>query len=118
MIKSNEKDQWVVQEYLEPALLQGCKFDLRLYVVVVGFGDALDFEAFLFEDGLARVCSVPYRAPKAANRDCREMHLTNFAVQREAAGFAPAGAEGSKRPARAVLEALGAERGLAPGELW
>ena len=42
----------------------------------------------MFSDGLARVCSVDYAPPRAANLKDRSMHLTNFAVQKKVAASA------------------------------
>lgn len=46
----------VVQRYIsKPLLLNGFKFDLRLYVIVCGFDP---MNAFLADEGLARFCTV------------------------------------------------------------
>lgn len=46
----------VVQRYLsKPLLLDGIKFDLRVYVVVIGFNP---IKAFICDEGLARFCTV------------------------------------------------------------
>lgn len=74
----------VLQRYVvAPLLFQRHKFDLRLYVLVLCLEDAPSgFRAFLFHDGLARLCSEEYQAPTAAN--CRRtfMHLTNFSINK------------------------------------
>ena len=47
---------FIVQRYLDkPLLLDGIKFDLRVYVVVVGFNP---IQAFICDEGLARFCTV------------------------------------------------------------
>jgi hypothetical protein len=52
---SNEKDM-LVQRYLDkPLLLDGVKFDLRIYVIVVGVDP---IQAFICDEGLARFCTV------------------------------------------------------------
>lgn len=118
--EAHEKRPYVVQEYLAPCLLEGRKFDLRLYCVLVGLGKRpSEFEAYMFEEGLARVCSVPYEKPKRSNLDQREMHLTNFAVQKHCAEFEGcASAQAAKRPARQVLEQVAADHGLSGDQLW
>ena len=48
----------IVQRYLDkPLLLDGLKFDLRVYVVVVGIDPV---QAFVCEEGLARFCTVSW----------------------------------------------------------
>lgn len=48
----------MVQRYLDkPLLLEGIKFDLRIYVVVVGLEN---MTAYICDEGLARFCTVSY----------------------------------------------------------
>jgi hypothetical protein len=66
----------LLQRYLsQPLLIDNFKFDLRVYVLVTS---ANPLRLFIFKDGLARFCTVPYAAPTAENimDDC--MHLTNY----------------------------------------
>jgi tubulin polyglutamylase TTLL6/13 len=67
-----------------PLLLSGLKFDLRLYVVVTGLRP---LRAYLFRDGLVRVCTEPYAPPSASNLQNRQMHLTNYAVNKSSRKF-------------------------------
>ncbi|KAF0683455.1 Aste57867_24489 [Aphanomyces stellatus] len=74
----------VVQRYLaSPYLIHGFKFDLRIYVVVTSF-DPL--RIYLFNEGLARFCTVKY-ATSAAQLKNRLVHLTNFSVNKKNAAF-------------------------------
>ena len=46
----------IVQRYIDkPLLVNGFKFDLRLYVVICGFDP---IHAYLADEGLARFCTV------------------------------------------------------------
>jgi hypothetical protein len=56
---------FVVQEYIErPLLIDKMKFDLRLYVLLLGV-DPL--RIFLFKDGLARLATNAYQKPSDYN---------------------------------------------------
>eukprot|EP00927_Polykrikos_kofoidii_P071633 TRINITY_DN67890_c0_g1_i1.p1 TRINITY_DN67890_c0_g1~~TRINITY_DN67890_c0_g1_i1.p1 ORF type:complete len:827 (+),score=102.22 TRINITY_DN67890_c0_g1_i1:349-2481(+) len=103
----------VAQRYIaEPMLLDGLKFDLRLYVLVGAVMNretgALDLRVFLFRDGLVRLCTSAYRAPTLENEDEQRMHLTNYAVNKSSANFghnvdADDDGTGSKRSLRWLL---------------
>ena len=55
----------IVQEYLDkPLLLDGYKFDLRLYVLVTSC-DPL--RIFLYQDGLVRLSTEKYSIPTESN---------------------------------------------------
>jgi len=48
----HEVEQFVVQEYLrDPYLIDGLKFDIRLYVLILG---ADPMRVYLFQEGLVR----------------------------------------------------------------
>ena len=50
----------VVQKYIDnPLLLNGLKFDMRIYVIATGFQDG-DVHAFVADEGIARFCTEPY----------------------------------------------------------
>eukprot|EP00898_Chlorokybus_atmophyticus_P006741 jgi/Chlat1/7068/Chrsp57S06771 len=69
---------YVVQRYISsPLLVEGYKFDLRLYVVVTSFSP---LEAFIYKEGFARFSTVPYTLDDLSNL---YIHLTNSAVQNE-----------------------------------
>lgn len=55
----------IAQEYItNPLLINGLKFDLRIYVLLYGINPLRIYE---FEDGLARLATVPYEAPTKWN---------------------------------------------------
>ena len=75
----------VAQRYLDrPLLIDGYKFDLRVYALVL-CADPL--RIFLFDDGLARFCTEKYEAPKSSNLKTAYMHLTNYAVNKKNENF-------------------------------
>lgn len=94
----------VAQLYMKrPLLIDGYKFDLRLYVLV---SSVKPLRIYLCHDGLVRLCTEPYVAPTSDNIDDRCMHLTNYAVNKNSENFeANSGAsedegKGSKRSLR------------------
>eukprot|EP00434_Breviolum_minutum_P001191 symbB.v1.2.001043.t1/scaffold56.1/size371842/14 len=103
-----EAKQGIIQRYVErPLLLDGYKFDLRLYVVVTSF-DPL--KVYLFKEGLVRLATERYSlSPHSLKK--RTMHLTNYSVNKRSAKYvqnrdgreAPAPATSPEDPA-ATLE--------------
>lgn len=76
----NPTQHCVVQRYLSrPYLIDGLKFDLRIYVLVAGV-DPL--RIFIFRDGLARFATESYVAPNKENMEDVCMHLTNYAINK------------------------------------
>lgn len=81
LIRSCEKlpaqEHFIVQEYLDkPFLLEGYKFDLRIYILVTTC-DPL--RIFLYNDGLVRMGTEKYHAPNEANlvsQHCGAMNST------------------------------------------
>jgi tubulin polyglutamylase TTLL5 len=71
-------EQVVIQEYIaNPLLLDGFKFDLRLYVLVTSFNP---LEAFFYEEGFVRMCTRAYEDGDLSNLF---IHLTNSSIQKE-----------------------------------
>mmetsp|Transcript_57260 Transcript_57260/g.145428 ORF Transcript_57260/g.145428 Transcript_57260/m.145428 type:complete len:991 (+) Transcript_57260:454-3426(+) len=113
--------EYVVQRYItSPLLLDGLKFDMRLYVVVTS---VVPMRAYLFKEGLARFCTVPYEPPSEGNLKEAKMHLTNFAVNKKSKDFQPseglaAHDEGSKRSTSGTLRQIQQAFGVSPEEVW
>lgn len=88
-------DGVLVQRYLDkPLLLDGLKFDLRIYIVVIGLDP---IQAFVCDEGLARFCTVPYEAPTKSNFKKAFMHLTNYSINKTSEDYVkPSELEGQK----------------------
>ena len=74
----------VVQEYLDnPFLINGLKFDLRLYVLLTGIDP---IKIYLYEEGLVRFATAPYtNDPSEIGNNF--IHLTNYSVNKTSNEF-------------------------------
>lgn len=82
---SRDLDNYIVQEYVRnPLLLEGKKFDLRVYVLLTSIREP---SIFIFEDGLVRICTDAYEAPTESNVKNACKHLTNYAVNKRNPNF-------------------------------
>ncbi|GMF39771.1 unnamed protein product [Phytophthora fragariaefolia] len=78
-------DVLVAQQYVaRPLLIDGKKFDLRIYVLVTSCSP---LRVYIFKDGLVRMCTADYVTPNADNLEQRFMHLTNYAVNKHSNNF-------------------------------
>ena len=78
-------ERCVIQEYMKnPLLINGLKFDLRIYVLVAGC-DPL--KIFIHKEGLARFATENYCPPVSSNFDNACMHLTNYAINKTHENF-------------------------------
>ncbi|KAL1122063.1 hypothetical protein AAG570_003469 [Ranatra chinensis] len=69
----------IVQKYISnPYLINGSKFDLRLYVLVTSFNP---LRIYLYDNGLVRFASVKYSDDMNTLAD-RYMHLTNYSINK------------------------------------
>lgn len=70
----------VVSKYIgNPLLVDGCKFDFRIHVLVASLEP---FTVYVHHEGLMRMASVFYENPSKANRDNLYMHLTNLSLNK------------------------------------
>lgn len=107
----------IVQTYIaNPMLLDGLKFDFRIYVVVASL-DPL--EVYICKEGLARFCTVPYQYPTNKNIHEAFMHLTNYSLNKKSAGYlhTESDGDGSKRTVSSVLRSL-RDRGYDSEKIW
>lgn len=110
--------EYVVQRYVtKPLLVDGYKFDCRVYVVVTGI---VPLRAYLFEEGLGRFCTTKYEKPRGRNLGNTCMHLTNYAVNKHSDAFNLVHAHdaGSKRSLSSVFSLIESQGGPRPEALW
>ena len=67
-----------------PHLINGRKYDLRLYLLVTGY---TPLKIYLFDNGLARFCSEEYDLNPEKMSD-RYIHLTNYSINKTSTNFA------------------------------
>ncbi|EPY77075.1 hypothetical protein CB1_001326030 [Camelus ferus] len=106
----NYQDHLIVQEYIEkPFLMEGYKFDLRIYILVTSC-DPL--KIFLYHDGLVRMGTEKYIPPNESNLTQLYMHLTNYSVNKHNERFERDETEnkGSKRSIKWFTEFLQANQ--------
>jgi tubulin polyglutamylase TTLL4 len=66
-----------------PHLINGRKYDLRLYLLVTGY---TPLKIYLFDNGLARFCSEEYDLNPEKMQD-RYIHLTNYSINKTSLNF-------------------------------
>jgi hypothetical protein len=72
-------------EYIDrPLLLNGLKFDLRIYVLILNL---YPLEIYLYDEGLARFATVDYKAPASDNLHETYMHLTNYSLNKRSVNY-------------------------------
>ncbi|PHJ21909.1 tubulin-tyrosine ligase family protein [Cystoisospora suis] len=77
----------VAQRYLhKPFLIDGLKFDLRIYVLLAGCNP---LRLFVHQDGLVRFATSKYAKPTGKNLGDKTMHLTNYAINKSSSNFTP-----------------------------
>jgi len=74
-----------VQKYIpKPLLIEGLKFDLRVYVLITNVDP---MRLFIYRDGLVRLATIPYKKPKGKNLEKLFMHLTNYSINKKSDTF-------------------------------
>lgn len=120
-----QQENVVAQTYIKkPLLLDGFKFDLRIYVLVTCIKP---LRMYLFHDGLVRMCTEEYVKPTKQNISMTCMHLTNYAVNKHNSNFQQPSAkstedkqdEGSKRSVHWFMNSVREQQGDAKANwLW
>lgn len=76
-------DTSVISRYItNPLLINGHKFDLRIYVLVTSY-DPL--RIYVFKEGLARFASETYSSKM--DKDNKFAHLTNYSINKKNDNF-------------------------------
>ncbi|TDG50701.1 hypothetical protein AWZ03_003005 [Drosophila navojoa] len=111
------QEKLICQTYIEkPLLIDGFKFDLRVYTLVTSV-DPL--RIFVYNEGLARFATHKYKPPALGNSNNMFMHLTNYCVNRRSCNY-DAGTgndKGSKRKLSAYNKWL-ADHNYDVDEFW
>lgn len=72
-------------EYIDrPLLINGLKFDLRIYVLILNL---YPLEILLYDEGLVRFATIGYKAPSTENLHQAYMHLTNYSLNKRSANY-------------------------------
>ncbi|KAB0367156.1 hypothetical protein FD755_020480 [Muntiacus reevesi] len=88
-------EDMICQLYIsKPFIIDGFKFDLRIYVLMTSC-DPL--RIFVYNEGLARFATTSYSHPCTDNLDDICMHLTNYSINKHSANFLQDAHSGSKR---------------------
>ncbi|XP_054988764.1 tubulin polyglutamylase TTLL6 [Sorex araneus] len=88
-------EDMICQLYIsKPFIIDGFKFDLRIYVLMTSC-DPL--RIFVYNEGLARFATTSYSHPCTDNLDDICMHLTNYSINKHSSNFIQDDHSGSKR---------------------
>ena len=79
----NSGSNYVVSEYVaNPLLLNGFKFDMRIYVAVTNVNP---LRLYIYEEGLARFATCKYE--NTNGQKSKFMHLTNYSINKKNTAF-------------------------------
>ncbi|XP_072880889.1 tubulin polyglutamylase ttll6-like [Hemitrygon akajei] len=108
-------DRMICQHYIsKPFLIDGFKFDLRIYVLVTSCDP---FRIYIYNEGLTRFATSKYIEPSSNNLDDICMHLTNYAINRHSKNFIRDGDSGSKRKLSSLNKWL-TDHGYSVPKVW
>uniref|UniRef100_A0A0K2T5Y2 ATP-grasp domain-containing protein n=1 Tax=Lepeophtheirus salmonis TaxID=72036 RepID=A0A0K2T5Y2_LEPSM len=84
MKKRNRNEDFVIQKYIhKPLLIDGYKFDIRIYVVLTSL-DPLCI--YIYNDGLVRIATELYSENPELISETR-MHVTNYAINKTSSNY-------------------------------
>ena len=82
--KVPEKEGILVSKYLaDPHLINGFKYDLRVYVLVTSYNP---LKVYIYDDGLVRFATEKY-SKDARSLNKKFVHLTNFSINKKSTKF-------------------------------
>lgn len=119
-VTKNPKDikpgeHMICQQYVsKPFLIDGFKFDLRIYILI---SSCDPLRIFVYKDGLARFATIQYNEPSNHNMDDMCMHLTNYAINKHSKDFDRDEESGSKRRISTV-DTWFEENGYDVSKIW
>ncbi len=115
--KKNDDLAIVLQEYLpNPLLLDGYKFDFRLYVILTSLNP---LSVHIVREGLVRMCTAEYRRATPQNSQNVYMHFCNYSLNKANSYTSKKNNLRIKRCASEVLKELEKKyEGFDAGEFW
>ena len=82
-LNEEKNNNYIISKYLNPHVINGKKYDLRLYVLITGFNP---LRIYLNKEGLVRIASSKYTL-NINSVDNKFVHLTNTAINTENADY-------------------------------
>ncbi len=113
----NMETSMIAQQYIiNPYLIDGLKFDMRIYVLVTSV-DPL--RIYVCRKGLGRFATTPYQKPDDKNIKNHFMHLTNYSINKHSKDFHYTDdcKKGHKRSLESIWEYI-RQRGGNPEEIF
>ncbi|XP_059938167.1 tubulin polyglutamylase TTLL6 [Mesoplodon densirostris] len=108
-------EDMICQLYIsKPFIIDGFKFDLRIYVLMTSC-DPL--RIFVYKEGLARFATTSYSHPCPDNLDDICMHLTNYSINKHSSSFLRDALSGSKRKL-STFNVYMESHGYNVGQIW
>ena len=120
VLEISDKTNQIASRYIvNPYLINGYKFDIRIYVAITSINP---LRLYVYEEGLARFATCKYSAPVSGNKGNKYVHLTNYSVNKYNPNFVPNDNPfvedvGSKWSISALKEYLGGQ-GVDVKGLW
>ena len=107
----SKKKKMIIQKYLSnPFLINGFKFDLRMYVLLAGVDP---MRVYIYNEGLVRLATAPY----SLRTKSKYVHLTNYSINKNSSSYKvsttnqPVETDGSKWSLHTFKEWLSAKVG-------